>query len=167
MKKLLVMLVVFGMASVATASLSLSYDGSELGVELGPGHDMYALDAKIVISDGVGTIGTADTIAVFTGFSIPIVEAGGSTDTSRWYTGATLVLAGGGPIVGPATILGGMDLAYSSDEVTIQLVILEPGTNVDQQDVPAGVLDEIVIPEPLTMSLLGLGGLALLRRRRA
>lgn len=165
MKKLLAVLLVLGMASMANAALKLDLADNVLSIVIEDGDSLVGIDAAAVISAGVGSLGDAGSMAEFTGSSVPIGAVAGSSDQSRRYSGAAIVMFGGQPIGGPATIIGGIPV-MNEGEITIDLVTYAGGTDFNGAVLEAGVLDSITIPEPMTLSLLGLGGLALIRRRR-
>jgi len=175
MKKLLIIALVLGFASLANAALVLNYEGDatggKLGVNLSEVEKLWGTDLKVVVSDGAGTIGEATTFASFTGAAVALAPVAGNNDSMRRYSGAAIPGFGGGPIQGPAEIIGGMPVAVDGF-MTINLVLVANGTVLGEaSDTPAGpemdtVVDSITIPEPMTMTLLGLGGLALIRRRR-
>lgn len=170
MKKLLAMVIVLGIASVASADLVLTFDGSDLGVDVTAGDNLYGIDATISIVSGTGSIAEATTFGVFGGAAVAIAPVAGNTDQDRRYSGAAIVAFGGTPIVGEALVIGGAALTRTGP-VTIQLIASSAGGTVTELSGSGGfelntILDEITIPEPMTMSLLGLGGLALIRRRR-
>ena len=75
-------------------------------------------------------------------------------------------------VSGPAVLVDNIILHLEANcysLILLDLVAVGSGTVLDGQTVPAGTsLDSTLffIPEPITMTLLGLGGLALIRRRR-
>jgi hypothetical protein len=172
MKKLLVLLSVLVLASMANAAVYLSIDG------------VNASDGTEEIQDLGGTV----TVYVMD-------NAGGSSYT---YYLDMLKVAGGGhaTMTYPSVYAAAGDLAtISGDYSTTTLydyelfagdsggnvltgvhfssVITESGAvddtfNVDLIDYGVGTLDTItftIVPEPMTVALLGLGGLFLRRRK--
>ena len=225
MKKLLAILLVLGMASMAQASFILSVGGVEapdtmdmepsqwieldihkaaeglflmgdLAIEVsGPGHLAWGgSDAEAPNPDPLGFAATVPTQygtggpagVTYTTYDmaweLPFATSPLSTDkylkifggNSTWNTEAPYTLMdnlwfhcdGPGEVVIDLVAAG--DLVYATHvaaaappfAVTIgELVVVAPeGTSLDKITIQQ-------IPEPMTMSLLGLGGLALLRRR--
>lgn len=175
MKKLLVIGMILGFASMANAALVLNYVGDitsgTLGVDLSETEKLWGTDLKVVVADGAGTIGEATSFAQYTGAAVQLGPVAGNDNAKRRYSGAAIPGFGGGPIQGPGEVIGGMPITVDGF-VTLDLVLIAKGTVLGEaSDTPAGpdvdtVVDSITIPEPMTMTLLGLGGLALIRRRR-
>jgi len=187
MKKLLVLVLVLGVASMASAGLSLSVNGQG-----NPGVVTLAPSDTFVLSvDAAAGFGLGD-------FQISLSNAQGSLDASQVafsqeYT--TMYIPNYGPITAawglawanvgnlqddaqhfslgggnlPPTVTGYdeliMDgLVFHCEELTDVVITLEEYLGAGQY----ALLDTIVvhqIPEPITMGLLGVGGLFLRRRK--
>jgi hypothetical protein len=177
MRKLLILMLVLGMASMANAALSLVVDGVESGSEI--------------------TIATTDTIWIgvyddtgggkFIGAVILEEESFGVPEAGGSWTGGNAVYIP--PALATASnsrwgnLTGYGDIWYLSntDPTTNMMGVglhaaYEFHCDVDQDDVTVSlrlndlttVLDTLTIhqiPEPMTMALLGVGAL-LLRRRK-
>ena len=179
MKKLLVLTLVLGMASLASASLSIVIDGVEVGGEI-----------TIAPSDTImiGVCEDTDGSANYTGQAQVLISLA-TTDLASW-TGVTEVYSP--PAIIPATdvwtyygtgVDPSMDVYFgdfasgSPTDYALAGVFGELGLHCDGEgdvvitlmDSSMNELDTIVIhqliPEPMTMALLGLGGLFLRRRR--
>ena len=198
MKKILVLFLVLGMASMANAALSLEYQGSSGPTDIG----ILTWDIS-----GMEIIGTADTMPTESTFP-PAGDYSGSIGLLGAHANNTDLTPGrpgdGMPIREeifgdpPETYdvrnigLGGITwdptyLSYgftASDGPAPQLralgewyvfdVNLALGTEFTAEfwgddngwAESLGTMDLKVVPEPMTLTLLGLGGLGLLRRRR-
>jgi hypothetical protein len=177
MKKLLALLLVLGMSSLASATtVSLTDEG--MTIDATPG-DTVTLT---ISSDATPGIVAFDAIITVTGGDIiSAAMDGGDADygTYGWDVGFPIyaigvgtssVEIGGGNFMGNVnTIIGWVDVAY---EGGTQVVDIAPGvahggngdTGLNPLTYSSGVVT--IVPEPMTIALLGLGGLALLRRRK-
>ena len=166
MKKLLTLMLVFGLASVASASLSMDISGT----------------VEVVQGDTLTITTSSDDTAQEGYLGYIIIEAGGDGALSNPVT-----LSNAGNIAGtnPYSEEGwgvGYELSASStvsdlvagDHFTVDWAT--SGLNVGDTavvslwldpdyDTPQATATLTVIPEPMTIALLGLGGL-LLRRRK-
>jgi hypothetical protein len=170
MKKLLAFVMVLSLASLANAALVLNGtnngDGTGSVTVAIDGGSLTGCDLTVRTLSGTGTIGDGtiyDTSAL--GAWTPIAPVAGSDDQNRRYSGTAIIMYGGQPIPGPADIIADMPLT-SVGEYVVELYVFEGGTVLDGAPLPGGQYGTFTIPEPMTMTLLGLGGLGLLRRRR-
>jgi len=167
MKKLLVLLLIIGMASAANAAIMLSVDGDPTQQEID------------LLKDDTAVIGVYVTDAVyyeaFLGFGY--VSEGGfelSNETYLWDWEP--------PIVIPPMPPDDFELYYIAPPpdwtpvpglwFTVDLTCMSAGVDVFVLLIHSDsltVLDTLTIhqiPEPMTLALLGLGGLFVLRRRK-
>jgi hypothetical protein len=168
MKKLLVLMLVLGMVSSAHAALgpvSLNAKGDMSGVTLDG--TMTALDTEafhiLVVSDG--TLSPLNDTAL--GAAAPSL-AGLSADHTAWvgvipftagYTGASWIMANA---PGEAFLTGeylSLDCAYVG-QALVEAWYFDEGSGA------TGLIGEVLLPEPMTIALLGLGSLFMLRRRK-
>jgi len=159
MKKLLIFMLVLGMASMANATLSLNVSSTEPNAGI------------------TGVIESPVTIYLVLASNAPIaITKGGATPSMGAYSGPVSELAGYGVVVPALYTLGEywiMGTAPGEPYKTGNYLI---GAGEVGDEVYGGWFDEVdmtmteighgtLIPEPMTIALLGLGGL-LLRRRK-
>ena len=168
MRKFLVVALVLGIASAANA-VAIYIDGVDPGesIEIAEGltpvitvvgEDASSWLGYIIIEEGgMGELGNAANLdaAGDMGAVAPYTEAG-------WGTGYELTIAmspGGAPIaVGPQFTFDYVGGALGQTATILLFVDPEYGT-------PADSVTITIIPEPMTVMLLGLGGLFLRRRK--
>lgn len=169
MKKLLAVMLVLGVASVASAAITL--DPAMDGVVLMPSETVTIP----ILSDG-GLLGMNVAVTVEGPGSIM-----GAKNGTGWDPGFSFdpVVEPGMAVLGAGNFNGNMDQVVGTIEIHCDgegdvIVTIIPdsrfGGSSDMNFGTPEIGGSIVIkqvPEPMTMSLLGLGGLALIRRRRA
>ena len=216
MKKLLVLFLVLGVASLANAGLVIDASGytDDVGATPGSGNFNVSLTPYTPIaghlqgiactlsilpagaapqfgSAGSGTVGAATSFGQFTmyGGGAPVMEQAmmaqtASTASSTSWSGAGLT--GFGYMSATMDVVSGI-AATNTGKTTFVLTTglnatalndgtWQPAGNSFENGAPVdfggtvgvinNVLDYYTTPEPMTMTLLGLGGLGLLRRRR-
>ena len=172
MKKILVLMLVLGIASMATAGLQLTVNGvvaEDSSIVMAPSD--YALIG--LYNDGsvpktVGYISIASGPGSWTGgYAVYVPPATGSAYAYAYYYGPitgmgdTWILFDADAVPGNINGIGILaDFEFHCDDfgdVTITYI-----------DSAFGLMDTLVIhqiPEPITLALLGLGGLFLRRRK--
>ena len=163
MRKLLIFMLVLGIASIANATYVLSYDGSiDVSTDSsgGPWEDYWILvcpTVDAVISGGTNTtaldLSQVWTAEVASDYTVPAGQDGtvgviASSTLTATFTGVTDTL-----------ILENFTVTWQSGktETTATLYRTDGSTNTYESS--------LLIPEPMTIMLLGLGGLFLRRRR--
>ena len=182
MKKLVALMLVFGMASLASAGLQISVNGdpdpvdteiwldysetleldiwTDADIPMFAGHLwMLVVDTTTAtITGGQGTVGGSTVTGPAPGVGV-IPPAGMA---GMWGNVFNLDMT---PIPGGTVIADGLILHCELQNVDAVVQLWEV-----IEDVGVGVLyDQVIIhqiPEPATMALLSLGGLFLLRRRK-
>ncbi len=161
MKKLLVLMLVLGMASAANATV-LSWSVDSITINLGQtsvvqlvANNVDPYDPKSVGATPGGLATITSIVARPAAGPDSQVKNPGETGYPGWWTVMALDLAA------PYTIEAGVQF-----DVTISCLAL--GTDYFDSDVYGtnDVLTVVNVPEPMTVALLGLGGLFLLRRRK-
>jgi len=182
MKKFLVLALVLGMTSMASAVIQLSVNGLPAPDEivLAPsdtividimvmdGHNVAVFDWGLNLSNDLGKLDAADI--TFHQFDLAGKVLEGNAQRLRMGGGNIFSPA----VEGPAKIVDEILFHCEGEgDVIVDLVIVDQAGNIidGESNLQDGhILDRLIIrqiPEPMTMALLGLGGLALIRRRRA
>jgi hypothetical protein len=175
MKKVLILMLVLGMASLANAGIVVvTPDMVSASIETDPIDVAVVQQAHFVGVTGAGAISNelllyGGNLAAFTDFTgaDPDLTAG----VDFWI--GEYVAANAGFAGGPSTKIYFAEYFDSTDppaDVIGQLVTFDvgaPGAEVYliDPDLATGVFSAVVIPEPITFALLGLGGLFLRRRK--
>ena len=163
MRKILVLILVFGLASAANAMLIKVDDqvGDSFEVDVKTTITVVSEDSSswlgyiIVEEGGAGAIENAAKLdaAGDLGVASAYAEAG-------WGAGYTLTVASTSV---PTNVVAGpqFDVSYTAGLGTAQIsLFLDP-----EYEIPAASVAVEVVPEPMTVLLLGLGGLFLRRRK--
>ena len=185
MKKLLVLLLVLGMASTASATLQISVNGNpepqDTEITIGPS-DTITLDiwtdAEMGFFAGGPWMLVVDTTlgSIDPGTALPPFVYGSPLPGYTADNDAVIPIAGHEGIWGIAvntnmtpvaagTVLYDEIIFHCADAVDATIYLMDA-----PEDIMASVVYDAVvihqIPEPMTVALLGLGGLFLLRRRK-
>lgn len=158
MKKLLILMLVLGMTSLASAvttvltDIELLYDGTTVTV-VGLNAVVYEKAIGIYDEAGQGTVGPLYEVLIAAG------DLGAITGRPAGYNGVDISTLASP--VGEVTTGDWFKFAFADGAVGDTMTIYD---YAESYTVPAGTLN--LIPEPMTIALLGLGGLALLRRRK-
>ena len=156
MKKLLAILLILGMASMANAAISIAYNSGTGNLEVSSDTTAVWGGYLVITDDTNGTYGSVTVLASAgnTGSAEGTFDHASTlgydvvTDINADHADPYTTIATGVQFTAPTAHSG-------PGSLTIELL-----------DFSAASQGSITIPEPMTMSLLGLGGLALLRRRR-
>jgi len=180
MKKLLALVLVLGLTSLASADLVLTVNGVpvtqgqitiapsqtiELDLELTAGETCAMYDVTYQLSNAQAELLTGGVTfpTVFDlpgGFTVPPTPQMVEISAGQWSSG---------PVAGPAVLMQGLILhCLEATPVDLTLYVSEY-TEVDGQEVLVGtvlgtlhIIQEV--PEPVTIALLGLGSLFLRKR---
>jgi hypothetical protein len=175
MKKLLVLMLVLGMTSMASATITSKMNIQSMGGNLW----QIQIDNLNNVDDGLGgywyligdaanpVTGGAIAATIPAGFAAMSAVLGDAGDTGwvgyglgRWGSFAT---ATSPYSTSPAVYADNFvwaDAGYSGPDITISLYSLADDFGSVE------LIDSVTIPEPMTVALLGLGSLFLLRRRK-
>ncbi|MCF7957585.1 MAG: PEP-CTERM sorting domain-containing protein [Phycisphaerae bacterium] len=179
MKKLLAFVLVLSIASLVSASATPLYiltdgpipDGGEVTVSAEAG--LVGGEFTLSVDSGPGTFDLTNMVVSdeYVNVFVPNVYTGRAPWAFKWgvkagtTATATSITLDGGNFAGGDTLLE--ELLLSGVVVNANggqgNIVLNGITN----GAPVEGLSVAYVPEPMTMSLLGLGGLALIRRRRA
>ena len=164
MKKLLIFMLVLGMTSAANATIEMAVDGV---VVADTTLESFTLSAELTSGDvlrydiGFKIIGAgAFDISAISFPSDPLFDLPGKVEVKPGYelfvTQAQIFSAA---VPAPATLVTGIGFSGGvQDQTTIEM------WDTTGQGALIGTLP--IVPEPMTIALLGLGGLFLLRRRK-
>ena len=163
MKKLLVLMLVLAMGGLASAGLSLSVVDNQISVLLDEGSAnlvSYYLEISI---DG----GTLDASAVNLNPSgkMWMTAPKKVEELAQMYsvTAADIKMFGGEGLAAPNAVLTGLTVLDAPAVYTVTLFSKDAAWFDDTNS--KGILAQVTIPEPMSMLLLGLGGLFLRRRK--
>ena len=199
MKKLLVLFLVLGMASLANATMSIDASGYDdiagagtFDIQLDPVLHLQGTTVELSVASGTGTVGAAAGFGQFTMFGmvggsvfeLPPMGQVASTATSTMWAGAGTTGVGYmSPVMDVVSGIAATNVGKTTFVLTTGIGatlmndgtwqaagnIMDDGVTMDLGD-DGGVINNYLAhyttPEPMTLTLLGLGGLGLLRRRR-
>ena len=151
--------------TIATSSFTISSDASELAVLAGS--SFGNLNGSQFFNGFVNTDPGEDTITVT--FPSPVTAFGGTFGGPSSGSGVALEVGGTRALSSFDYLTGGANgfLGFTSTTPFTSVDIVRSGDNTTFGEIFG--LDNVfftAVPEPTSLALLGLGGLALLRRRR-
>ena len=161
MRKLVVLMLVLGVASIATAGLSFTTDAVTIGV----GETVtVGIESDVDAFAWTGYVGYTPGNAVLTGMVATAAAGPDATITADPYGYAGYYKIEALDFAPPSDILAGVQ--FNADvtgvaEGTYTVYLMSPWAATGIQD----TLAVTIIPEPITIGLLGLGGLFLRRRK--
>ncbi|MCK5565764.1 MAG: PEP-CTERM sorting domain-containing protein [Planctomycetes bacterium] len=161
MKKCLVLLMVLGIASMATAGLVVTGDAASFTIES---------DAAGVAGDTgqfTGFVGIQDGASVMTAFTWGAAAVVGADPVLYGYVPGTALGLPNGYDLANLTVTDGSPTSFLGigDVLTFDVTGAVPYTVVVWDSAFTELASATIVPEPMTMGLLGLGGLFLRRRK--
>lgn len=162
MKKLLALTLVLGIASLATAGIDLaSINGLSYAVE----------GNKLTVSSTVGVIGYLFNLQADNGSALTNgTVAGGfaavnfaGIDQYGIWTGASASVGTANPLTGP---IFSIDFTPGTQKLLFVYSSGDPSITIGGEAITLTGYEMTIVPEPMTMGLLGLGSLFLARRKK-
>lgn len=177
MKKLMVLSLVLAMGTLASASFSLVVNNADVpngaSISISNAVPLNLFESKlwaIVVDSQVASLGTPNPVSTanlsnsvvgLVEDSAVILEPAGTTG---WY-GVTMWGAFTGPLAAGTVLYSGISIEGFSDTGFVTVYLYEVTEGAAFGDPAASADVAVMIPEPMTMGLLGLGALFLRRRK--
>jgi hypothetical protein len=163
MKKLLTLILVLGLVPMATAGLSLNVDpaAKSIAVVFDPADGaMIGYDLRVEIVPGV-LLGDAVLGAKGNWMTKPAIVS--TTESDIRITAGAFPAFGFNGLAEMDTILA---ISYMPTSIPYTVNLYNASAvQIGDVSLPKGLIQSVVIPEPMSLALLGLGGLFLRRRK--
>jgi hypothetical protein len=183
MKKLLVVVLVLGMASVASADLIFTLNGDPQPAEITiRPSDLITLDLHLATGENILQYQLMYELSneqaeflidgtVFPWASLAAGKINAYDDTDNYISWVEIAASNlFSAVAGPLDLMDGLVIHCLDTTDVILTVYVSENTVINGETIPIDtVMHTLVIhqiPEPMTVALLGLGGLFLLRRRK-
>lgn len=170
MKKLLVLLMVLGLVSSAQAALTLSLSATTVATDGTVTLDVVSSDASfwtgnLILSDDVMAWNDPVVADWSTGTATGMGNIGGAVyDAAGYHAAIELTVASNLEV---SNVVAGtqFSIVISGKEAGTIYISLQDATTQEEITTNGSPLALVVTPEPMTLALLGLGGLFLRRRK--
>lgn len=162
MKKLLVLMLVLAMSSLVSAGLILDVVDNQVAVVMEPGTPnlfIYDIEVRIDAGELVGA-GANINPSGKTWMTAPKIAS--QSGQAFRVTAIDIQMFGAEGLAAPNQVLSGLVVSGAS-EYTVTLFSYDCSLGDGSNEL--GVLDTVYVPEPMSLMLLGLGGLFLRRRK--
>jgi hypothetical protein len=176
MKKFLALLLILGLSTMANAALSLDVSGGAGNIAIVSDTDFTSADnTNVFIVADAAVNGNTITGGALTAAAPPEPPSGVFGDIGVGFPAALTSINALLGLTDAQGVFGALaeTTGTTAAGTYMDSLALSPGNLPDTvylvesfDFVSYALLDQVTIPEPMTLSLLGLGGLALLRRRR-
>jgi hypothetical protein len=162
MKKLLVLMLVLATGGLASAGLILDVVGNDISVVLQDGSNLVTFDLEVSVDGGTLNATGANLNPTGKAWNLaPKVAA--ASDMAYRVTAADFPFLGAEGLAAPAAVLSGLVVAPPAEGCWV--ILTSYGSDMLDGSKVTGEVARVFVPEPMSLMLLGLGGLFLRKRK--